>query len=74
MSVIIAIVGLTLGTYLYEPLWFDKRMHHYKSTHQSKKACNIVAINSLNQKTGRVCIPKNNHSGHVDLYTTENRS
>ena len=72
MTTIIVALGTVLSLYIFEPLWFDTRMHYYTSTHQSDKAYNLVA-SGLNQKTGRVCVPKNDHSGHVDLYTTINK-
>ena len=70
MTTIIVALGTVLSLYIFEPLWFDTRMHYYTSTHQSDKACNRASI-QLEKTTGRVCVPKNDHSGHVDLYTTK---
>ena len=70
MTVLIVIAGLTFGAFLYQPLWFDTRPHYYTKTYQSDKACNHASI-QLEKTTGKVCVPKNDHSGHVDLYTTK---
>ena len=70
MTVLIVIAGLTFATYLYQPLWFDTRPHYYNKTYQSEKACDHASIH-LDKTTGRVCVPKNDHSGHVDLYITK---
>ena len=72
MTTLIAIAGLTFGAYLYDPLWFDTRPHYYTKTYQSDKACNHASI-QLEKTTGRVCVPQDNHSGHVDLYTTRRK-
>ena len=70
MTALIVIAGLTFGAFLYQPLWFDSRPHYLSKTYQTKKACDHASI-QLDEKTGRVCVPKNDHSGHVDLYTTK---
>ena len=70
MATFLIITTTIISLYGLENNWFDTRPHYYTETYQSNKACNLVA-SGLNQKTGRVCVPKNNHSGHVDLYTTK---
>ena len=71
MTVILVTVGIVLSMFVYEPLWFDTRMHYYHNTYQSEKACNHASIQVEEETTGRVCVPKDNHSGHVDLYLTK---
>jgi len=70
MTVILVALGTVLSLYVFEPLWFDTRMYYYHSTHQSNKACNHASIQVEEETTGRVCVPKDDHSGHVDLYLT----
>ena len=70
MTVILVTVGIVLSMFVYEPLWFDTRMHYYHNTYQSEKACNHASI-QVEETTGRVCVPKNDHSGHFDLYLTK---
>ena len=69
MTVILVTVGIVLSMFVYEPLWFDTRMQYYHNTYQSEKACNHASI-QVEETTGRACVPKNDHSGHVDLYLT----
>ena len=70
MTVILVALGTVLSLYVFEPLWFDTRMHYYHNTYQSDKACNQAA-SQQDKVTGRVCVPKDNHSGQVDLYLTK---
>ena len=70
MTVIYVVISLVFSAFLYEPLWFDTRTHHYHNTYQSDKACNHASI-QVEETTGRVCVPKDNHSGQVDLYQTK---
>ena len=70
MTVILVTIGAVLSMYVYEPLWFDTRMHYQHETYQSLKACKHASI-QVDETTGRVCVPKNDHSGHVDLYLTK---
>ena len=69
MTVILVTIGIVFSMFVYEPLWFDTRMHYYHNTYQSNKACNHASI-QVEETTGRVCVPKDNHSGQVDLYLT----
>ena len=69
MTVLIAGMGLMLGLFAVDNNWFDTRPHYYTKTYQSGKACNHASI-QLEKTTGRVCVPQDNHSGRVDLYTT----
>ena len=39
MSVILVIVGLVFGAYLYQPMWFDNGPYHYVSSHESLADC-----------------------------------
>ena len=71
MIPIIVALGTVLSLYVFEPLWFDTRMHYYHNTNQSEKACNHASIQVEEETTGRVCVPKDDHSGHVDLYLTK---
>jgi len=61
---------LMITLYGLENNWFDTRPHYYNKTYQSEKACHQASI-QLDKTTGRVCVPQNNHSGHVDLYITK---
>ena len=70
MTVILVTVGIVLSMFVYEPLLFDTRMHYQHETYQSLKACKHASI-QVEETTGRVCVPKNDHSGHVDLYLTK---
>jgi hypothetical protein len=70
MTVIYVVISLVFSAFLYEPLWFDTRMHYHHDTYQSLKACKHASI-QVDETTGRVCVPKDNHSGHVDLYLTK---
>ena len=70
MGTILIIAGTVLSLYVFEPLWFDTRMHYHHETYQSLKACNHAST-KVEETTGRVCVPKNDHSGHVDLYLTK---
>jgi hypothetical protein len=70
MATILIVAGTVLSLYVFEPLWFDTRMHYYHNTYQSDKACNHAST-QVEETTGRVCVPKNDHSGHVDLYLTK---
>ena len=69
MTPILVALGTVLSLYVFEPLWFDTRMHYHHETYQSLKACKHASI-QVEETTGRVFVPKNNHSGHVDLYLT----
>ena len=66
MTVILVTVGIVLSMFVYEPLRFDTRMHYQHETYQSLKACKHASI-QVEETTGRVCVPKDDHSGHVDL-------
>ena len=70
MATILIVAGTVLSLYVFEPLLFDTRMHYYHDTYQSNKACNHASI-QVEETTGRVCVPKDDHSGHVDLYLTK---
>ena len=70
MTVILVTIGIVFSMFVYEPLWFDTRMHYHYETYQSLKACKHASI-QVEETTGRVCVSKNNHSGHVDLYLTK---
>jgi hypothetical protein len=70
MTVILVAISTVLSLYIFEPLWFDTRMHYYHNTYQSDKACSLAA-NQQKDVTGRVCVPKNDYSGNVDLYLTK---
>ena len=70
MTAILVALGTVLSLYVFEPLWFDTRMHYYHNTYQSEKACNHAST-QVEETTGRVCVPKNDHSGQVDLYLTK---
>ena len=70
MTPILVALGTVISLYVFEPLWFDTSMHYHHETYQSLKACNHAVI-QVEETTGRVCVPKNDHSGHVDLYLTK---
>ena len=70
MTPIIVAIGTVLSLYIFEPLWFDTRMHYFHQTYETDKACSLAA-HQQKDVTGRVCVPKDDHSGHVDLYLTK---
>ena len=70
MTTIILIAGTVLSLYVFEPIWFDTRMHHYHATYQSEKACEHASKQITEKTTGRVCVPKKD-SFDVDLYLTK---
>ena len=70
MTTFLISTATVLGLYGLDSNWFDTRMHHYHETYQSLKACNHASI-QVEETTGRVCVPKDDHSGHVDLYLTK---
>ena len=70
MTTIILIAGTVLSLYVFEPLWFDTRMHHYHATYQSEKACEHASKQITEETTGSVCLPKKD-SFDVDLYLTK---
>ena len=39
MSVILVVVGLVFGAYLYQPMWFDHGPYHHVSSHESLADC-----------------------------------
>ena len=69
-DIAIGVTGHVIGDMIVKNKWFDTRLHFYTNTFQSENACNLFA-SKLDKKTGRVCVPKNNHSGQIDLYTTK---
>ena len=70
MTTIILIAGTVLSLYVFEPLWFDTRMHHYHATYQSEKACEHASKQITEETTGSVCLPKKD-SFDGDLYLTK---
>ena len=42
MSVILVIVGLVFGAYLYQPMWFDHGPYTHVSSHESLADCQRV--------------------------------
>jgi len=70
MTTFLIITATVLSLYGLESNWFDTRMHHYHETYQSLKACNHAST-QVEGTTGKVCVPKDDHSGHVDLYLTK---
>ena len=70
MTAIIVVIGTVLSLYIFEPLWFDTRMHYFHQTYETDKACSLAA-HQQKDVTGRVCVPKDDFSGHVDLYLTK---
>jgi hypothetical protein len=70
MTAIIVAIGTVISLYAFEPLWFDTRMHYLHQTYENDKACSLAA-HQQKDVTGRVCIPKDDFSGHVDLYLTK---
>ena len=70
MATIFIVAGTVLSLYIFEPLWFDTRMHYFHQTYETDKACSLAA-HQQKDVTGRVCIPKDDFSGHVDLYLTK---
>ena len=56
MSVILVIVGLVFGTYLYQPLWFDDTPYHYQSTHETLKDCEVAKSGHIMHGQDGVCV------------------
>ena len=44
MSVILVIVGLVFGAYVYQPMWFDQTPYHYVSSHESLADCEKAKV------------------------------
>ncbi|SVC56722.1 uncharacterized protein METZ01_LOCUS309576 [marine metagenome] len=44
MSVILIVVGLVFGAYLYQPMWFDNGPYHYVSSHESLADCERAKV------------------------------
>ena len=70
MTAIIVAIGTVISLYAFEPLWFDTRMHYFHQTYETDKACSLAA-HQQKDVTGRVCIPKDDFSGKIDLYLTK---
>ena len=43
MTPIIVAIGTVLSLYIFEPLWFDTRMHYFHQTYETDKACSLAA-------------------------------
>ena len=70
MATFLIITTTLISLYGLQSHWFDTRPHYLNKTYQSEKACDL-ATTRLPRETGRVCVPKNDHSGQFDLYTTK---
>ena len=44
MSVILIVVGLVFGAWLYQPMWFDQTPYHYVSSHESLADCEKAKV------------------------------
>ncbi len=44
MSVILIVVGVVFGAYLYQPMWFDNGPYHYVSSHESLADCERAKV------------------------------
>ena len=53
MSVILVIVGLVFGTYLYQPMWFDNGPYHYVSSHESLADCERAKTSGHDETYGK---------------------
>jgi hypothetical protein len=56
MTVIVVVLGLVLGMFVYEPSWFDTRKHYYHMTYNSKAECQEAR--DLIKDKGTVCVEK----------------
>ena len=57
MSVILVIAGLTFGTYLHQPEWFDETPYHYESSHKTLVDCeNAKRGHELHGQLA-ICVP-----------------
>ena len=65
MTVIIVLISLVVGGFVYNPMWFDTRPHIYSHTHNSKEECQKAIKSIVDKKKGAVCTDKN------ALYVTE---
>ena len=70
MTPLYVVISLAFSAFLYEPLWFDTRMHYKHETYQSMQACKEASYR-VSDVTGRVCVQKDDSSRQVDLYLTK---
>ena len=59
MTVIIVVISLVLGGFVYTPMWFDTRPHYYSHTYNSKEECQNAIKSIVDKKKGAVCTDKN---------------
>mgnify|MGYP003147382749 FL=1 len=59
MTVIIVVISLVLGSFIYNPMWFDTRPHYYSHTYNSKEECQKAKKSIVDKKKGAVCTDKN---------------
>ena len=59
MTVIIVVISLVLGGFVYNPMWFDTRPHYYSHTHKNKEECQKAIKSVVDKKKGAVCTDKN---------------
>ena len=59
MTVIIVLISLVVGGFVYNPMWFDTRPHIYSHTHNSKEECQKAIKSIVDKKKGAVCTDKN---------------
>ena len=59
MTVIIVLISLVVGGFVYNPMWFDTRPHIYSHTYNSKEECQNAIKSIVDEKKGAVCTDKN---------------
>ena len=59
MTVIIVVISLVVGGFVYNPMWFDTRPHVYSHTYNSKEECQNAIKSIVDKKKGAVCTDKN---------------
>ena len=42
MTAILVALGTVLSLYVFEPLWFDTRMHYYHNTYSSRTSTKFI--------------------------------
>ena len=55
MSVILIVVGLVFGAWLYQPMWFDQTPYHYVSSHESLADCEKAKVGHKVHMQETVC-------------------
>jgi len=55
MSVILIVVGLVFGAWMYQPIWFDDTPYYYQSTHETLVDCENAKAGHVAHMQDGVC-------------------